>query len=114
MADATVPGQTAQELVALALMGGMPTKMRAGKATKLPPPATAFNAPAMAPARKRRMAWSKGKRQDSRRGASFGDKRGTSASFARACGQECPHAHGSCLDGQECPYLHGSCLDGQE
>src|SRR5579875_7439 len=42
---ATEPGQRATVLVALALIGGTPVKMSAGKEIKLPPPATEFNAP---------------------------------------------------------------------
>jgi hypothetical protein len=35
-------------------MGGTPVNSSAGKATKLPPPATAFNAPPRTPATKRK------------------------------------------------------------
>jgi hypothetical protein len=43
-------------LVALAGTGGTPVNISAGKATKLPPPATALMAPPSAPAKKRKMA----------------------------------------------------------
>jgi len=43
---ATVPGQSAAVLVALALIGGMAVNSSAGNEMKLPPPATAFSAPA--------------------------------------------------------------------
>ena len=42
---ATVPGQTAAVLVALAAMGAIPVKSRAGNDTKLPPPATELMVP---------------------------------------------------------------------
>src|SRR4029077_18543997 len=52
---AVVPTQRASVLVALAGMGGTPVNKSAGKATKLPPPATALMAPPRAPAKKRKM-----------------------------------------------------------
>src|SRR5260221_1450745 len=56
---AVTPTQSATVLVALAAIGAMPLNSRAGKAMKLPPPATALIAPPRAPATKRkRMAWS--------------------------------------------------------
>jgi hypothetical protein len=45
----------------LACTAGIPVNSRTGKETKLPPPATAFSVPAIAAAKKRRMAWLKGK-----------------------------------------------------
>src|SRR5277367_4662396 len=53
---AVVPTQRASVLVALAGTGGTPVKSNAGKATKLPPPATALIAPPIAPAKNRNMA----------------------------------------------------------
>ena len=44
-------------LVALAGTAGTREKSRAGKDTKVPPPATAFSVPAIAAAKNRRMAW---------------------------------------------------------
>ena len=52
---AVVPTQSATVLVALAAIGATPLNSRAGKAIKLPPPATAFSAPPSAPATKRKM-----------------------------------------------------------
>lgn len=49
-----MPGQTAAVLVALAAMGAMPVKSKAGKEMKLPPPATALRMPAMNAAKKRK------------------------------------------------------------
>jgi len=43
-------------LVALAVTGATPLNISAGKAMKLPPPATAFSAPPSAPAKNRKMA----------------------------------------------------------
>jgi hypothetical protein len=48
--------------VAFAGMGAIPVKRSAGNATKLPPPATAFIAPPIAPAKNRKMACEKLKR----------------------------------------------------
>ena len=42
-------------LVALAGIGGTPVNNNAGKAMKLPPPATEFSAPPSAPAKNRKM-----------------------------------------------------------
>ena len=42
---ATEPGQMATVLVALAILGAMPTKTSAGKVKKLPPPATELRVP---------------------------------------------------------------------
>src|SRR5438034_11671889 len=53
---ATIPLHKASELVALAGMGGTPVNNSAGKATKLPPPATALIPPPRAPAKNRKMA----------------------------------------------------------
>ena len=53
---AVVPTQSATVLVALAAMGATPLNIKAGKATKLPPPATAFSAPPRAPAKNRKIA----------------------------------------------------------
>src|SRR5258708_9909623 len=56
---AVTPTQSATVLVAFAAMGAIPLNSRAGKAMKLPPPATALSAPPRAPATKRkRMVWS--------------------------------------------------------
>src|ERR1051326_5654356 len=44
-------------LVALALMGGMPAKSRAGNAMKPPPPATELSAPAKTAAENSSTAW---------------------------------------------------------
>src|SRR5689334_11168372 len=44
-------------------MGGTPVNKRAGKATKLPPPATALIPPPRAPAKKRKMALCRFKRR---------------------------------------------------
>src|SRR5215472_5201425 len=52
---AAAPVQRAIVLVALAGIGGTPVNSNAGKAMKLPPPATAFNAPPSAPAKNRNM-----------------------------------------------------------
>src|SRR5208337_4764147 len=52
---AVVPTHSATVLVALAAMGATPLNSRAGKAIKLPPPATAFSAPPSAPATNRKM-----------------------------------------------------------
>src|SRR5271169_1172622 len=52
---AVVPTQSATVLVALDAMGATPLNSRAGKAMKLPPPATALSAPPRAPAKKRRI-----------------------------------------------------------
>jgi len=41
--------------VAFAISGGTPTKTRAGKVTKLPPPAIEFKTPPMSPAIKRKI-----------------------------------------------------------
>src|SRR5260370_15224338 len=53
---AVTPTQSATVLVALAAMGATPLNIRAGKAMKLPPPATALSAPPRAPAKKRKIA----------------------------------------------------------
>jgi hypothetical protein len=53
---AVVPTHKASVLVAFAGMGGTPVNRSAGKATKLPPPATALIAPPRAPAKNRKMA----------------------------------------------------------
>src|SRR5258707_15193763 len=56
---AVTPTQSATVLVALAAIGAMPLNSRAGKAMKLPPPATALSAPPRARATKRkRRVWS--------------------------------------------------------
>src|ERR1700675_3842671 len=56
---AVTPTQSATVLVALAAIGATPLNSRAGKAMKLPPPATALSAPPRAPAKKRkRTVWS--------------------------------------------------------
>src|SRR5215472_1675819 len=52
--EASVPGQSATVLVALALMEGIPVKSSAGKAMNPPPPATEFTAPPSRAAPKRR------------------------------------------------------------
>src|SRR5690348_16615131 len=52
---ATTPVHKETVLVAFAGIGGTPVKSRAGNATKLPPPATAFSAPPSIPATKRKM-----------------------------------------------------------
>jgi len=53
------PTQSATVLVAFAAMGATPVNIRAGKAMKLPPPATALSAPPSAPAKKRKIrVWS--------------------------------------------------------
>src|SRR6516164_7706805 len=57
MVLAARPGHRATVLVALAVTAGTRVKSRAGNDTKLPPPATAFNVPAIAAAKNRRMAW---------------------------------------------------------
>jgi hypothetical protein len=44
------PEHDAKVLVALALIGGTPTKSSAGKVMKLPPPAIEFNTPPKKPA----------------------------------------------------------------
>src|ERR1700761_1282256 len=49
-----VPGNSATVLVALAAIGGSPTRTMIGKETNEPPPATAFIVPAIRPARTRR------------------------------------------------------------
>src|SRR5208283_1408552 len=51
---AVTPIQSATVLVALAAMGATPVNMSAGKAMKLPPPATALSAPPIAPAKNRK------------------------------------------------------------
>src|SRR5208283_1916137 len=51
---AVTPTQSATVLVALAAMGATPVNISAGKAMKLPPPATALSAPPRAPAKKRK------------------------------------------------------------
>jgi len=53
---AVVPTHSATVLVALAVMGATPLNIRAGKAMKLPPPATAFSAPPRAAATNRKIA----------------------------------------------------------
>ena len=55
------PTQSATVLVALAAIGATPLNSRAGKAIKLPPPATALSAPPRAPATKRKIAVSRPK-----------------------------------------------------
>jgi hypothetical protein len=52
---AVTPTQSATVFVALAEMGATPVNIRAGKAMKLPPPATALSAPPRAPAKKRKI-----------------------------------------------------------
>ncbi|OUS06143.1 hypothetical protein A9Q81_03505, partial [Gammaproteobacteria bacterium 42_54_T18] len=42
--------------VALAIMGGMPTNIRAGKVMKLPPPAIELRTPPKTPAKKRKIS----------------------------------------------------------
>ena len=59
---AVTPVHKAMVLVALAGIGGTPVKSRAGKDTKLPPPATAFSAPPRMPATKRKMPCSRFKK----------------------------------------------------
>src|SRR5271156_5035954 len=61
---AAVPGKRAAVLVALAAMGAMPVKSRAGKEMKLPPPATALSRPAIRAAKKRRSECEKGTREN--------------------------------------------------
>src|ERR1700738_442228 len=53
---AVTPTQSASVLVALAATGPTPVNRSAGKATKLPPPATALSAPPKTPAANRKMA----------------------------------------------------------
>src|SRR6267378_3513148 len=53
---AVVPTQRASVFVAFAGMAGTPVRSKAGKETKLPPPATALIAPPRAPAKNRKMA----------------------------------------------------------
>src|SRR5208282_1049646 len=53
---AAVPTQSDRVLVAFAGTGATPVNRSAGNAMKLPPPATAFMAPASAPAKKRKVA----------------------------------------------------------
>src|SRR5579864_6388545 len=55
MALAALPGHRATEFVALAGMGAAPVKSNAGKATKLPPPATELMAPPSMAATKRKV-----------------------------------------------------------
>ncbi len=43
----------------MATTAGTRVKSKAGKETKLPPPATAFSVPAIAAAKNRKMAWLK-------------------------------------------------------
>ena len=50
------PGHNATVFVALAGIAGTLVNRRAGKETKLPPPATAFKVPAIAAAKNRRIA----------------------------------------------------------
>src|SRR6516164_5190435 len=57
MVLAARPGHRATVLVALAGTAGTRVKSRAGKDTKVPPPARAFSVPAIAAAKNRRMAW---------------------------------------------------------
>jgi len=64
---ATVPGQTAAVLVALALMGGTPANRSAGKEMKLPPPATELRVPARNAAMKRKKGWAMGTGKDTLR-----------------------------------------------
>src|SRR3954465_7576043 len=47
---ASVPGNSATVLEAFAIVGGNPARVSAGKLTNVPPPATAFIAPAIKPA----------------------------------------------------------------
>ncbi len=54
---AIVAGIRAMVLVAFAPMDGIPTRMRVGKVTRVPPPAMAFMMPATQPAAIRRAAW---------------------------------------------------------
>src|SRR6266436_595991 len=54
---ATEPGQRATVLVAFAVIGATPVKMRAGKVMKLPPPATEFNVPPKIAATNSRHTW---------------------------------------------------------
>src|SRR5713226_4967024 len=58
---AVTPTQSATVLVALAAIGATPLNSKAGKAIKLPPPATALSAPPSAPAKKRKIAVSRPK-----------------------------------------------------
>src|SRR5437667_4796533 len=60
---AVVPTHSARVLVALAGIGGTPVNKSAGKATKLPPPATALIPPPRAPAKNRKMAVCRFKRK---------------------------------------------------
>src|SRR5919109_1678187 len=53
---AVVPTTKASVFVAFAGIGGTPVNRSAGKAIKLPPPATAFMPPPRAPARNRKIA----------------------------------------------------------
>lgn len=50
---ARLPGKRATVLDAFAATEGTPTSIRAGRVTKVPPPATAFMAPASSPAPRR-------------------------------------------------------------
>src|SRR5215510_10071240 len=54
--EASIPGQTATVLVALAFTGSMPVKSSEGKVIKLPPPAIALATPATNAAEKRSAA----------------------------------------------------------
>jgi hypothetical protein len=62
--------------VALAGIGGTPVKSKVGKEMKLPPPATAFSAPAMAPTAHNRIPWRMSKRDFYHEGAVRGEFRG--------------------------------------
>src|SRR6266404_6242944 len=59
---AVTPTQSASVFVALAATGPTPVNSSAGKATKLPPPATALSAPPKTPAANRKMACGRVKR----------------------------------------------------
>jgi len=52
---AAKPGQSATVLVALASTAGTLRNNNAGKEMKLPPPANAFSAPAIPPAKSKKM-----------------------------------------------------------
>ena len=57
MVPPNVAGRRAIVLVAFAGTDGMPTEIRAGNVTKVPPPAMEFMIPATHPARARTNAW---------------------------------------------------------
>ena len=116
---AVVPTQSASVLVALAGTAGTPVNKSAGKATKLPPPATALIAPPSAPAKNRKIAVCKFKQifyHDSRP-RSTGERNPAGTARHHVAAPPIPEASprptgpSPFLTSRLAPYMYGQFLD---